>query len=112
MFYDILAAMSDGEVILAGEFVELCAKMRGNASSIDLAGVSFQLKVLQRETQRLLDLWVTKAPDRSRSYDPLAFIRPRATSDLLAQFTNSVKAKRSPPHSPRVVEAGSGLYDI
>jgi len=52
MFYDILATDGiDGELINASDFIELCTRMRGAASSIDLAGVSFQLKALRREVQ-------------------------------------------------------------
>lgn len=49
MFFNLLVNASDNEAIDANDFIDNCSKLKGTASSLDVALVSYELKLMRRE---------------------------------------------------------------
>lgn len=49
MFFTLLQEESGCDSIVADDFVDNCAKLRGTASSFDVTLISYDLKLLRRE---------------------------------------------------------------
>jgi len=88
MFYEVLMDISGGcdegdeeETILIDDFVEHCTRMKGHASSIDVAALSFEVKIVRRDLQELIDLTFAKYDTSSVSKNASLPIRNQSSHD-------------------------------
>lgn len=60
MFFKVLTSISGTSDIAIDDFIDHCTKMKGPASSIDLHGLAFQVKLMHRQIKQLVDFIVPR----------------------------------------------------
>lgn len=119
MFFETLRSISGGEEVDIDAFVEGCMKMRGAATGIDLAAVSFQSKVLKCSVVELQDKFTETMEELDRKvtkvYAAQKWIRSQA-HDNPAEFGKNFDMSNMPsnasaapmPPSPPLRESARG----
>jgi len=61
MFFTLLVNTAEGDAIDSDDFIDNCIKLKGSASSIDVALISFDLKLLRKDISELRQFYLGKA---------------------------------------------------
>merc|ERR1712176_245794 len=56
MFFNILTSITGRDECVIDDFVHYCSRMKGNASSLDLQSLAFEVKVMHRHVKRLAEI--------------------------------------------------------
>jgi len=109
LFFQMLSSMSDSEEVDIDFFVEMCVKMKGTASSVDLQTLTFEVRSMNRRCnriERLVQLMGESIVGGTNCYE--SEVDVRGDMSLGCRRRPSSRGWLSSASSPRVIRENAG----